>query len=115
MPSSRDTRELRSYRISPRVVLYRGDHLRLGSGPTHRGRRIGLRGVFELLRILRLENRIWFECRQIVDDGVGGTHCIFVSGAPFERTDLPGVLMQPYRVRRLKRRPKEKQLLLFDT
>jgi len=109
-----DTRELSSYRISPRIALRPGDRFRLASGTTYHGQRIGLRGVFELLRIIRKGNRVWFESRQIVVGGIGGVYSVLVAGRSYRRRDLPGVVMRPYRIRRLKRPPTERQLTLFD-
>ena len=115
MPSTLKTRELVSYRLSPRVVLRRGDRVKLTGGTTYDGHSIGLHGVFELLKVLRKGKRVWLECRAVTKEGLAGTYTVFVEGRSFRRRDLPGVVMRPYRVRRVRKRPpREKQLMLFS-
>ncbi len=58
---------------------------------------------------------VWLECRAVTKEGLAGTYTVFVEGRSFRRRNLPGVVMRPYRVRRVRKRPpREKQLMLFS-
>jgi hypothetical protein len=91
------------WQLGPRTVLRPGDLFRpvAGSGPTYRKQPVGVRGVFQLRRVVRRRSRVYLEADQIRGSG-SGVHLVYVSGPTYGLPGMPAWRMRPYKIRRAK-------------
>lgn len=104
--------ELRTeFRYTATRTIREGDYFRVLAGPTFNGRPWGVRGLFRF-RAAYLQQKRWFVIadeieRSAVDHRTGRptisrTHTLFVAGPEFPSSVTPGVVMQPYRIIRMR-------------
>jgi hypothetical protein len=92
------THYLDEYRVSPRVVLQRGDRFRVSHGPYWRsasGKRIRMaeRGVITFMRAVKRGSVVLIEARS-----EAGCCVLHVAGRRRNRVD-PALVCRPYRIR----------------
>jgi hypothetical protein len=92
------THYLDEYRVSPRVVLQRGDRFRVSHGPYWRsadGKRVRMaeRGVMTFLRAVKRGSVVLVEARS-----EAGCCVLHVAGRRRNRVD-PALVCRPYRIR----------------
>ena len=88
--------------ISPRVTLRPGDRIKVTGGETHRGHRIGVRGVFEFRGSYVSRGRGYAHVVRIDNGRRSERYTLFVAGKPYRRAATPHVVFHPYRFCRLK-------------
>jgi hypothetical protein len=84
-----------------------GGLVRISGGATWRGRPIGPRGRFRIVRVYsdRRGRRFVDAVRLDAAGLAAGLFTLFVAGPPYRRASLPGIIFRPCRVKPLKPSP----------
>jgi len=94
----------KSFQYSPRGQLVPGNKFRVTGGPVYRDKtRLGHRGLFVFQYAYQLGKRTYIEARQFDPHyGYGRSVTLFVQGRSYRRPATPGVMVRPYKIRKLK-------------
>lgn len=95
------------FQYSKRGRLGPRDQFRVSGGPVYQDKsRLGHRGVFEFLYAYQVGKRFYIEAQEVDrHHGYGKRVTLFVQGRAYRRKATPGVMVRPYKIRKLRVQP----------